>query len=278
MQLNKLLFSIKNNDNHKIITICGIKLKFQRKTKFIQQEYPSLNDIKTTVNSIIINSRLEKYRGINYGKEIVIVGCGESCNYYIPKQNTIHIGINRAFKREDIAFDYLFVQDQFPEEMTSFINYKGNDCKKFIGIIPYSIDYRIHPCVINQINGERYVLNNTKMTNCPYDITMEPFADLMGTVFSALQFALFTLPKRIYLVGFDCNVGHAFKSDTKTDLSYQYNSWKMMKDYINKYWNCIEIISINPVGLKGMFKDQYSQNYIDSHNDVQIENHEIIKL
>ena len=59
-------------------------------------------------------------------------------------------------------------------------------------------------------------------------------------------------------------------------MSYQYASWLKIKDFINSNTLNIEIISVNPVGLKGLFRDVYTQSFVDAHPELLKENIEII--
>lgn len=79
-----------------------------------------------------INRDLEKYKGINRGKDVYIVGGGPSVKDFPAqkKENDVYIGINRAFKDERFEFDYLFAQDQLPEGFDEFLGYRGKKCKK----------------------------------------------------------------------------------------------------------------------------------------------------
>lgn len=280
----KSIFSVRNNSTHKIITILGIKINLKRDFVSMKTNMLLLQDkIKTYVMATTINAKLEKYRNCHQNKEIVIVGGGASLKYYKHLgDDKIYIGINRAYKIKDTKFDYLFCQDREPDilDEINFINYRSESCKKFIGHItladtPYR--YRLNHYV--QIkNSELYILDNERMGKIPINISIEPFADLCGTVFSAMQFCLYTNPKRIYLYGFDCNVSHSFeKEEAKWDLSYQYNSWIKIKEFIEQNTHGIEIISVNPVSLKGLFKDVYTQSYLDAHPELLKDNIEIIK-
>ena len=73
-----------------------------------------------------------------------------------------------------------------------------------------------------------------------------------------MQFALFTNPKRIYIVGCDCSSGY-FNEETKEIKPNKMlvKSWKELKKFVEIYYPETEIISVNPVGLKGLFKDLY---------------------
>ena len=51
----------------------------------------------------------------------------------------------------------------------------------------------------------------------------------------------------------------------------------MLKNIISNLYPKTEIISVNPVGLKGLFKDVYTQSYVDEHPELLNENIEILK-
>ena len=111
----------------------------------------------------------------------------------------------------------------------------------------------------------------------------EPIGDWKGCVFSALQFALYTNPKEIYLVGCDCSdQGHfhteRIEVENSSTLSYQYTSWQFFQEYVSRYFPHTEIISVNPVGLKGMFKDVYTQSFVNEHPELLNKDIEIIDI
>lgn len=93
-----------------------------------------------------------------------------------------------------------------------------------------------------------------------YDLCVEELYCKGSTVFAALQFALWTNPKRIYLVGCDCsNAGH-FDNSNGNDMGVLLEPYKKFKSFASTYYPETEIISVNPVGLRGLFKD------LDQHN------------
>ena len=81
-----------------------------------------------------------------------------------------------------------------------------------------------------------------------------------------MQFALWTNPKRIYLVGCDSagqvnslNWNH-FDDNNKNNhnivpIEALLEGWKKLAKFAEYMYPDVEIISINPVGLKGLFKD-----------------------
>lgn len=213
---------------------------------------------KSLIMASIVNSQLSKYRAIHNGKDIFIVGGGPSLSKFKTRVNedSIYIGINKAFLDQKINFDYLFVQDNWVEGFQEFINYRKEECIKFLAIINVDNSNGIRQFDATKIQGTRYVLDGMHMGPIPYDISIQPFADLRGTVFSALQFAFYTEPKRIFLVGFDLGFGNYY-SKYAHSYDYQYDSWIKIKQHADLHYKEIEIISINPIGLKGLFKEIY---------------------
>lgn len=205
----------------------------------------------------------EKYRNSFFSKDVVIVGCGPTSNNYKPIKGAIHIGVNRAFRNKNVKLDYLFAQDQFPEGMYEINAY---DCVKFYGWLPNErarevrkVVHRIHPCNFNINNVSKYILEDYVKGHWAVDLTLEPFGDFQGCIFSALQFACFGHPKNIYLVGCDCSSSiNPTLQVASSNVAYQIQSWKSFKDFIEEIYPEINVISINPVGLKGLFKDVYS--------------------
>ena len=52
--------------------------------------------------------------------------------------------------------------------------------------------------------------------------------------------------------------------------------WKKIKEYRDSKYPDIEIISVNPVGLKGLFTDVYTKSYVDEHPELLKENVKIM--
>ena len=170
--------------------------------------------------------------------------------------------------------------------MTEINNYCPDTCKKFYGeLSPYRYKElkkanigRIRPQDYLQAKASKYIIEGRLNGTWAVDLAVEPLGDFMGTIFSALQFACYTLPKRIFLVGCDCSSDGHFHSDENIpkDLTYQVALWKRLDEFIKNTYPDIEIISVNPVGLKGMFHDVYTKEYIAEHPDLQTQNIEIL--
>ncbi|WP_079754666.1 glycosyltransferase [Campylobacter coli] len=218
--------------------------------------------------SVIHPSIFSTYKNLHADQEIVIIGNGPSAKDYIPIKNAIHIGTNRAYYIDNIKLDYLFCQHAiYPEGDHELENYakKNPNIKCFLGILPVTFHnntthYRHPPRMYyGYKNIFPYIIR--KHGNLwAHDLSYEPMADFESVIFAALQFACFTNPLKIYLVGCDCSNGHFYDSDFYADFSLnsQIKTWTNIKKVLDRFYPNIEIISVNPVGLKGVFKDIYN--------------------
>ena len=212
-----------------------------------------------------------KYRNIHAGRELVIVGAGPTLDDYDPIPEAVHVGVNKTFLCEKLSLDYLFIQDYFPDIQDAADAYRPGLCKKFYGRHPDPHVAPIPERSADEAHAERYFFEDLPTdTVCPFppDISCARLGTFSSVIFPALQFALWTHPKRIYLVGCDCSsLGHCagITSKTSAEMKLPLNvnrllyGWTKMKGFIEKYYPDVEIVSVNPVGLKGMFKDIKTQ-------------------
>lgn len=221
--------------------------------------------VKAVQLALEVNKNLKKYRNLYETEDIYIVGSGPtSLKFKETDRDAIYIGINAAYKNDNIIFDYLFCQDhsENEDEFSAFLKYRNKDCIKFLAYIPRDYEYKIIEQEImpyeKKLNIERYILDGIKMGQIPYDISVEPFSDLKGTVFSALQFAFYTNPKNIFLVGFDCSTMNVYNNRDE-DYFYQFKSWEIIAEFTKRIGLYDRISSINPVNLKGIFRDIYTE-------------------
>lgn len=251
------LISIKNSGARKIINICGIKFQYLDRLSVLQR----------LLNVQYLHSQVfTKYKNCHAGQDIVLIATGPSLSKFEPIKDAIYIGVNRAFEYDKVKFDYIFIHDNsFPtaEYIDRLNNYSGNNVKKFYGICS---DYGMLPCTISESNAikgnaERYYLHSEKSKNIPtYNIASEAFFNSSSVVFPAIQFALWTNPKRIYLVGCDTTQNGYYNNNLKNVLKTKniYRGWQKVKEFANVFYPETEIISINPVRLKGIFTDTYT--------------------
>ena len=226
-----------------------------------------------------------KYKGINKGKTVVVVGTGPTFDYYEPIKNAVHMGLNNALFRDDIKFDYFFVADYEDKEYFDRVFSIGYDFKKFFGInyYKYNQKYGLIPDYLRERDGvEAYYVEGYNYETkgqryekdrkfvFPIDLSVSPFKSYGTSLYCVFQFALWTHPNKIYLVGADCSgISHAGKigykkinyNDISFDFRHYIRGWRKLKDFAEANYPDVEVISINPVGLKGIFKDEYTDSY-----------------
>lgn len=225
--------------------------------------------------ALLNNETFKDMKNLYEGKEVVLVGAGPSLNKYIPLEGTVNFALNRAITNKKIKFDYLIADDWdgisfITEEV---INYK---CIKLFG--HQNGDFREIPqSFVLKSGAKRYYTDCYKIKNAFFsdfvcDIDKMAIGNMPNIALSAMQILLFTNPKRIYLVGCDASSNGHFNEIVKDekmmkrheeDLKISVSSnrviekWRELKSFADIYYPDTEIVSINPVGLKGLFKDIY---------------------
>ncbi len=285
MNFMKRIYWKEEQDYRKIIHILGLKIKLPKNynrmiiDKIDQHNIITIEQMQYQINQSRYIATLHsannlhqkvfpKYKNINQGKDVVLIATGPSLDNFVPIENAIYVGVNKAFKYDKVKFNYMFLQDYSgatKSYIEEFVNYEPNYTKKFLGFIP---DYISTTCIIPEKyssykNVERYyVAHPTEKKNYTFDISSQPLGDCYSIAFPAMQFILWTNPRRIYLVGCDCNINGYFSlkdSPAQNSLAVEnvLDGWKRMKEFAETYYPDTEIISINPVGLKGLFKDHF---------------------
>ena len=237
-----------------------------------------------------------EYKNINQGKTVVIVGAGPSVNFFEPinEDNVIYIGCNRAFLNKKVAFDYLFSIDKvgIQNYYDEFLKYREKTCIKFLGDQNLGECFQIPESYINKFkNAKRYKTTAGLLSNrYTFDIDSEPLGNFNSVAMQAMQFALFTNPSKIYLVGIDCDTATSgYFTGSSTDTSFRGESqvindnnslkyWARCEAFRNLYYPETKIISINPVRLKGMFEDVYTESYLHEHPEIKNEQSNKIKI
>lgn len=223
-----------------------------------------------------------EFKGCHRGKTVAVIATGPSLNNYTPVRNVPCIGVNSSFLKEGIHLDYYFLGHYIPEWIEQM-----KDCTfvKFFErnewICQNNPRHFFPEYVVEEHRARRYFACEPI---CEFytDITSYPLMGMHTIALHALQFAVFTRPKRILLVGCECSYDGQYKhfSDTlqpapngdavfveRTVLTWV-KGYKMMRDIIERFYPDTEIISINPVGLKGMFHDMYTESYLDAHPEL----------
>ena len=244
--------------------------------------------IQNEKNSYLIRAQslhaqsFARYKGAFSGKDVVLVCTGPTVKNYIPIKNAIHIGVNGAIYLNQIKLDYLFIQDHPVNKSITQINDDARNypCKKFYGILPDARVRTLIPAGIQRVGRylfldedvAGYYLNPVYKDTLAWDLSTDLIADWGGTAFSAMQFILYTHPKRIFLVGCDASSGNAVKKSTSVEnVTYQSqkDAWRAIRDFQKQNYPDVEIVSINPVGLRGMFYDSFTKDYIHKHPEFR---------
>ena len=218
-----------------------------------------------------------EFKGCHRGKTTVLLATGPSLNYYSQIRGVPHIGVNKAFLKSDIKLDYYFTAD-YASRAEWFRQLKDYDCIKFLGLAGEGDSrdlFRIPESIISENNARKFYL---QADNKKINIDIEHYP-LMGggIIFAALHFLLYTMPDRILLIGCDCSDAGYFDGGT-TVASNQFGSWQAAKRFVDRYYPDIEIISINPIGLKGMFRDMYTKSYLEANPEVEQAKYEILNI
>ena len=227
--------------------------------------------------SICNQETFGKIKCINEGREIAVCGAGPSLEKYKPIDGVSHIALNRALLNEKISYDWFIADDWdgvyfFQEELQQY------NCRKFFG---HQINGDLHrqipesfriACNASRYYTDSYMKVDVWRTKFICDIDKMAISNMPNIALSAMQIALFTHPKRIYLVGCDASSGHfvqpkkldkekiaEHERDLKLAVSSDnvINKWRELKEFAEAYYPDVEIVSVNPVGLKGIFRDVY---------------------
>lgn len=238
-----------------------------------------LREVYSALDVQYLHSKVfPQFKNINKGKNVTIVGCGPTLNYYNNEADFVNIALNKAILLDNIKFSYSFAVDRAilktcPNYMDIIMS---KDCIKFLGknTCPEVENF---PEILFDEKDNVYRFYSANRNGVPAkkfgeiiypNIETHPLCDFDSISFSALHFALYTHPEKIYLVGLDTSqCGHFFGDD-----GYTYNIKKMIRGYRNFkkfaeiFYPDTEIISVNPVGLKGIFTDVYTQNFVSKNN------------
>lgn len=217
-----------------------------------------------------------QFKCAHRGANIYIIASGVSAQLVANNKSIledpegIYIGVNRSFQIGNYAFpmNYIFIQDysgKTKEYIDELDTYREFECQKFYGLTlewVYNPEKTIPESHAVRANALRYRTDWSPVegfeSQFTYDLATQPLGCFGSVVFPALQFALWTYPSKIYLIGCDCTTsGYAYNKTAKNFLipSQIIEAYKKFKAFACKYYPDVEIISINPIGLKGIFTD-----------------------
>lgn len=228
-----------------------------------------------------------EFKGCHRNQTVAVVATGPTLNYYSQIKGVPHIGVNSSFLKEDIQLDYYFIRHYVPGWCEKLKNF---NFVKFFARNEWAEQYyrydRFPEYIIEENNGRRFFTGEPN-NEIYEDITYYPLMGSYSIIFQALQFAFYTRPKKILLIGCDCSLdGHFEKTQEVFEQEFHKNTekenllapemivtlwkegYKRIKTFTEQFYFDMEIISVNPVGLKGMFHDMYTEKYLAGHPEL----------
>jgi hypothetical protein len=216
----------------------------------------------------MINDFFKKYKNRHINKTAVLFGAGPSLDLYNSNQitsditiGTNFIGNHKLFNQKSdnyILLDYYFFGDR-NRHMEA--DYKVKHSK----FCACEVDGNPHPLhlSIEEAKDLGAIPMGVKNTNQEFaeDISTTPTHG-GSVVFHALNFLFYCGVSKIYIVACDCSGNTCFNdvlgiNGAENGYEPYINSWKKVNDYVESKMD-IELVSVNPVGLKGLFKDVYT--------------------
>lgn len=223
-----------------------------------------------------------EFKACNRGKAVVVVGTGPTLNYYTQITGAPHIGVNASFLKDGLTLDYYFITHYIPEWCKRLKEY---DFIKFfnVGIKSRRSKDQIPEYIIEENNGRRYFgLPMMPFTQIHTNIEYYPLMSYDSIIFQAIHFALYTRPEKLILVGCDCSATGHFDGIPMGSFVEQVQvpqwieGYRNVKKFSALHYPDMEIISVNPVGLKGMFHDVYTESYLNAHPELSRSRCEIL--
>lgn len=216
----------------------------------------------------MLNEIFKQYKNKYSGQTAVLVGGGPSIDNFKPIDDAIYAGVNLIGKHnlfnqsldQHMKLDYFFFGDRNRHMQKDFKVKKA----KFGACIVDGQEHSLHLTLneVQELGANGMEISNKRPVDFPEDISSNAIYG-HTVVMAGLQFLVYCGVSKIYLVGMDCSGSHCF-NDIHIINGSTYTSmivdWDNAKKWLNEKHPEIEIISINPVGLKGYFKDIYQND------------------
>lgn len=196
------------------------------------------------------NQALTPFCNKHLGETAIILGNGPTAKKYNGQIEGVHIGMKASLRRlSHIEQPYYFFgdyNDNTYDDITYLKCYNG---------IKFAL------CMVdNQEDKALIPLRKVrKMNAIPLELSMDRhFIKAIdkyclykkATIICACQFAFWAGFKNIYIVGADCD------RPSKVDEARIY-VFKLMAEFAKKEYPEVNVYSVNPVKLKGLFNDVY---------------------
>ena len=212
------------------------------------------------------NNKLESLKDKHMGKTAILFATGPSIKNYKPPENSenfLNFGLNTIYNYPDIAnkLDYYFYGSHYYLDHKHKENIEKMCANKKITTFAAAYEEGLSHKDINRgnISPERAI----ELGSIPFENNLKSFTNdvanycTMGhsIVFPPLQILLYMGITKVYLVG--CDGGFTNNSVQSFDPHLMY-LWEQFKIFKNIYYPDVEVVSINPVSLKGWFNDYYT--------------------
>lgn len=208
------------------------------------------------------------YKNAHLGRTGIIFGTGPSLLKYSTDisvhSDSIKVGVNSIIYHDvNLELDYFFIQDTLKNDKSLKTYHKKKEDydkfkvsrQKFYGVSDgrdKNKDWFLTIRDCQQGDAVPYQINTVTDFAFKRNLDSEAVGAGRTVIMSAIQFLIYTGIRKIYLVGIDCSgnrVNEAVGGNYKGTLL----GWDKMKAWISTLSD-IEIVSINPVGLKKYFK------------------------
>ena len=221
-----------------------------------------------------IKNPFGKYKDVHKDESVILYGSGPSIQKFNTKKNVLKIGMNEQIYL-NLNLDYWFMGDTRYKQPEKFVNCKKDYYEyqpKITKFVRWQIWTKWGRMPYNMPHSTYYVAKLFRdKTRCGFtkNIDKEIMPTFKSITDEALQFALFTGVKRIYLVGHDCDYSsgtfrtgrHAESANEEEELLLLY--WGHIKEWVKENYPDVEIYSINPVALR-IFEEVSEKDIIEN--------------
>lgn len=220
--------------------------------------------------ALVHGKTFPQFKDSNVGKTVAIYGTGPSLDYAPKVTNVKTIACNRAIKLfKDKGPDYFFAVD-YEGAHDYFDLVLKSRASLFWGAYIHKGLYS-NLSIPEQLRNRDNVFSFYTSIGVPDyvirpEIETHPLADFNTIVHCALHFALYTNPDTIYVLGCDTtNSGYAEKNmyQNKIDVGKLVEGYTKMEAFRKRHYPNTRIISVNPIGLRGIFEDVYTKGFAD---------------
>ena len=215
-----------------------------------------------------------QFKNTNAGQSIAIFGAGPSMNFAPKVENCKTIACNRSlefFKQGDPT--YYFVHN-YHGSKSIFDRILKLNSHVFLGCFIHKEGY-VHSSIPEQVrlneNVYKYFFVSGALGSIRAEIEYFPLADFWTVVHPAMHFALYTNADTIYLLGCDTTEsGYANKNllQVRVDIDLMKAGYEKFKEFRDVQYPNTRIVSVNPIGLKGIFEDVYTKEFVEQNPDL----------